>query len=75
MRNRAGYEIVIVEWKSNWFVALKIRLMHPEIVWQEKEENIKRPNRESRIEGCTMRFLKEFVGADYYHNARVNNCS
>lgn len=31
--------------------------------------------KKKQIEGCTMRFLKEFVGTDYRHSARVNNCS
>lgn len=36
IENTTIYKIVIVEWKSNRFVALKTHLMHPEIVWQKK---------------------------------------
>lgn len=71
MENR----IVIIEWKSNRFVALKTRLMHPEIVWQKKEGKDKKRQWRKQIEGCTVRFLKEFAGTDYCRSTRDNNCS
>lgn len=41
------HKIVIAEWKGKWFVALKTRLMHREIVWQKKIKGTdKRPHME-----------------------------